>query len=106
VSVVERQPARNAMAPLIDRARSRTAWPSLPLLTIHWPFDARPVIIPTWCAQTTIAPTLGPVAWPQWAQLRARLYATPGSEPTIVRAYQPHQARGRPPRRRPAHTGG
>jgi hypothetical protein len=41
------QPVRNAMAPANDRGRSRTPWPSFPLLTIHWPSEVRPVIMPT-----------------------------------------------------------
>ena len=64
---------RNAIAPPSARARSRTTCPSLPLLTIHWPFSARPVIIPTWWGHTTTAPMLANVADPQCVQLRARL---------------------------------
>jgi hypothetical protein len=37
----------NAIAPAMDRGRVRTAWPSLPLFTIHFPFS-RPTILPTW----------------------------------------------------------
>ena len=49
-------PARNAMARATERARSRTVPPSFPLLTIHWPSGARPVIMPMWWDHTTITP--------------------------------------------------
>lgn len=36
------------IAPATERGRSRTLPPSLPDFTIHWPFGARPVMMPTW----------------------------------------------------------
>src|SRR5215469_2297756 len=52
---IDDQPHLRAIAPAIERARVRTAWPSLPDWTTHWPFS-RPTIFPTWCGQTTTAP--------------------------------------------------
>lgn len=42
-----RQPDVRNTAPATDIGRSRTLFPSFPDLTIHWPFEARPVIMPT-----------------------------------------------------------
>src|SRR6516165_6680427 len=36
---IDDQPHLRAIAPAIERARVRTAWPSLPDWTTHWPFS-------------------------------------------------------------------
>jgi hypothetical protein len=61
---------RNAIAVLTERTRSRTCPASLPLFTVH-ASPGRPVMIPTWCRQTTTTPKSG-LAYPNTAPATTR----------------------------------
>jgi hypothetical protein len=88
-------PQTRTTAPAIDRARVRTWPPSLPERTSHWPLGACPTISPTWCDQTTTAPTWGLPGLPYLVQFQARLNS--GPPPRCVRIHQPHHCEGRGP---------
>jgi len=83
------------MARETDRGRVLIAPPSLPLCTIHSPLEACPVMIPTWCGQTTTTPMPGPPALePTRAHSRARARRRSDWWRYLLR-YVPHHARAR-----------
>ena len=87
---------RNAMARRKLTSRSRTRPPSLPDRTTK-PVSVRPVMMPTWCGQTTMTPTAGPSARePKRAHSAARLNRV-SATPSSRRKNQPHHCCGRGP---------